>query len=77
MSYQLKIFGKLTDIIEEKDLILDEIKDTDALQKELFKKYPVLADMKFFISVNNKLIKENTLIGDNAVIALMPPYSGG
>ncbi|WP_379966291.1 MoaD/ThiS family protein [Epilithonimonas sp. UC225_85] len=77
MSNQLKIFGKLTEIIKDDTIIINEIKDTKTLKETLFEKYPVLSEMKFFISVNNKLITENTIIENGSVVALLPPYSGG
>lgn len=77
MSNQLKIFGKLTEIIKTDAIIINEIKNTETLKKILFTKYPVLKEMKFFISVNNKLITENTIIENGSVVALLPPYSGG
>jgi molybdopterin converting factor small subunit len=53
------------------------VADTASLQQMLFTKSPLLKQKKFMVALNNKIIKENTPIGEAAAIALLPPFSGG
>ncbi len=76
MKVNIIIFGQLCDLLGEK-MTLHDIADTDSLIKELSKKYPGLAEIKYAIAVDKKIVKENILLTDNCTLALMPPFSGG
>ncbi len=76
MQINLIIFGQLCDLLGE-NLVLNNIADTDSLSSVLNKKYPELADSKYMMAVNKKLVTANTLLTNNSTIALMPPFSGG
>ncbi len=73
----IQVFGQLTDIVGSSSCSVEQVKDTESLQQILFEKYPLLRQKKFMIAVNNQLVKQNTIIGGGASIALMPPFSGG
>ncbi|MGL6268556.1 MAG: MoaD/ThiS family protein [Chitinophagaceae bacterium] len=43
----------------------------------LKEKFPKLADSKFAIAVDKKVITENSLINQASTVVLMPAFSGG
>jgi molybdopterin synthase sulfur carrier subunit len=76
MPVNVLIFGQLTEIAGN-SLVLDDITHTDMLIAELNKRYPALADKKYLIAVDKKVISGNTVLNDNNTVALLPPFSGG
>ena len=76
MKINIIIFGQLCELLG-KNLVLNDISDTDSLIAVLNKKYSGLVDTKYMIAVNKKLITTNTILTDNSTIALMPAFSGG
>ena len=71
------LFGQLKDIIGNSRLDLADMADTDSLTKQLKQRFPLLENMKFALSVDRKLISENTSLNPDSEIALLPPFSGG
>ncbi len=76
MSLKIIFFGRLTEIAGE-SIVLGEVADTDDLVKALHKNYPKLADARYAIAVDKKIISENTILHKNSEVALLPPFSGG
>lgn len=76
MSLKIILFGRLADIAGN-SVAVDDVSDTDNLVKALHKNYPVLAEAKYIIAVDKQVIKENTILNNNNVVALLPPFSGG
>ena len=77
MEVKLIIFGQLTEIIGSGNLILNNVVDTDDLVKHLQDRYPAIAKSKYIIAVNKQVIKENTVLNADSIVALLPPFSGG
>ena len=77
MKINIIVFGQLTDIIGNDNLVVSDTKDTDSLMEQLHKLYPALAGTKFLIAVDKQLITANTKLTNNSTIALLPPFSGG
>jgi len=77
MKLQIKIFGRLAELIGSSTLEIEEVKNTDELYKILYQNYPALKEMKFFIALNNRMINANTLMEGSTTVALLPPFSGG
>ena len=77
MQVNIIIFGQLTDITGNPNILLHDIADTDALVKALHKLYPALAHSKYVIALDKKVIIENTMLANNNTVALLPPFSGG
>ncbi len=77
MQIRILIFGQLTDVTNNSELVLDNIKDTDSLVKELNNRYPELAYAKYILAVDKLTIASNTVLNDGSTIALLPPFSGG
>jgi sulfur-carrier protein len=76
MSLKVVMFGRLADIAGN-SVSINDVADTDSLVNSLHKKYPALADAKYVIAVNKKVIKENTVLNNDSIVALLPPFSGG
>lgn len=76
MSVKVIMFGRLADI-SENSVTINDVVDTDDLVNSLHKKYPALAGAKYVIAVNKKVIKENTVLDNDCIVALLPPFSGG
>ena len=76
MSQRIILFGKLADIAGNSVAMID-VADTDSLVNALHKNYPALAQAKYIIAVDKQVIKGNTILKNNSVVALLPPYSGG
>jgi len=77
MAVQIKIFGQLTDIVKSHELTLNGIADTNSLVIELNKRYPSLSGSRYIIAVNKQTITANTVLNDDSIVALLPPFSGG
>ena len=76
MSLKVIMFGKLADIAGN-SVSVNEVSDTNSLVRELNEKYPGLVNAKYVIAVNKRIIKENTFLNSESVVALLPPFSGG
>jgi len=76
MPVNIIIFGQLTDIAGN-SLSLEGVADTDQLVNKLNELYPALADKKFLVAVDKKVISGNTVLTSNNTVALLPPFSGG
>jgi molybdopterin converting factor small subunit len=76
MPVNIIIFGRLTDIAGSL-LSLENVRDTNALVKELHSLYPALADTKYVMAVNKMVVHENMMLTENSTVALLPPFSGG
>ncbi len=77
MRVKVLIFGQLTDITGESEIYLNEVSDRDELINKLIRQYPALANSKYAIAVDKKVIKENTPLTNECIVALLPPFSGG
>lgn len=77
MKINILLFGQLTEITGADTVTLESIVDTDSLVSTLHASYSALANAKYVIAVDKKLITENTLLSDNCTVALLPPFSGG
>ena len=70
------MFGRLADIAGN-SFTVNDVADTDRLISTLHKRYPALAQTKYVIAVNKQVISSNTLLNEDSVVALLPPFSGG
>jgi molybdopterin converting factor small subunit len=76
MPVNIVVFGQLTDITGS-SLSLENVTDTDALLSQLNGLYPALAEKKYVIAVDKRVVSTNTALTDDATVALLPPFSGG
>lgn len=70
-------FGIIADKLQARELMLENISDTDSLMKYLSEKCPELREIKINIAVNKNIITQNTVINPGSEVALLPPFSGG
>lgn len=75
MRIKVLAFGQIAEITGSQ-LYMDAT-DTAFLKAALQIEFPALADKKYAIAVNNKVISDSKGLSENDVVALMPPYSGG
>lgn len=73
----IKVFGQLNDIIGGNSFEINNVADTNELVNNLQSKYPALKNAKYTIAVNRNIIQSNTMLQQDAEIALLPPFSGG
>jgi sulfur-carrier protein len=76
MDLQIVLFGRLVDIAGS-PVFVNGVADTDSLIKALHNAYPALAEAKYVIAVDKRVITSNTLLNEKSVVALLPPFSGG
>lgn len=76
MQVNIIIFGQLCELLGE-NLVLNDITDTNSLTETLNKRFPKLADSKYVMAVDKKVVTENISLINNSTVALLPPFSGG
>ena len=77
MQVKVLIFGQLTDITGRSEIYLTDISDRDELVQTLNRQFPALAESKYAIAVDKKVVSQNILLSDECTVALLPPFSGG
>jgi sulfur-carrier protein len=77
MEFQIMIFGQLTDITGSEIIRLSGFSDTTGMVKSLNEKFPEMAETRYAIAIDKKIINKNTVINSDTKIVLMPPFSGG
>ena len=77
MKISVLVFGQIAEIVNTEKLILQNVKDTDELNEQLKKEYPLLQKLAYSIAVNKKIIQSNTILTNADVVAILPPFSGG
>ena len=75
MAIKIIAFGQIAEITG-KELTV-EASDITILKAALQVEFPALAEKKYAIAVNKKLVADSVALSDNDTVALMPPYSGG
>jgi sulfur-carrier protein len=76
-NLQILFFGQLATLTGCPSADMPRPADTDELQRQLHETYPRLREAKYLVTLNLKVIKENTPVSEDAEIALLPPFSGG
>jgi len=69
-------FGQIAEITGDETFQLTAA-DTDEIQLLLAQRFPALLRKHYVIAVDKVIVKSNTLLHPNSVIALLPPFSGG
>jgi molybdopterin synthase sulfur carrier subunit len=77
MKVELTLFGQLADIAGRTKFQVQDIPDTDTLQKKIHEMYPAIANLSYSIAVNKKTIHQNTRLDEDVNVAFLPPFSGG
>ncbi len=69
-------FGQIAEITGPRPFQLAAA-DTDEIQAILKQRFPELTERKYAIAVDKVIVKVNTPLHQDAVVALLPPFSGG
>ena len=77
MEIEIISFGKIAEFISDQKIDIAEIADTDSLKMHLETLFPELKGMKYKFALNNQLVQANSIINQNDILAIMPPFSGG
>lgn len=77
MDVQVIFFGSIIDITLVDSVLLNNCTDLDSIVNDLIERFPSLANKKYFIAVNQKMVHENIKLKMGDTVALMPPFSGG
>jgi molybdopterin synthase sulfur carrier subunit len=77
VKVQILLFGRLTELLGQSHLQLEDVADTNALTARLQQRYPALEQLNYQIAVNQTVIQGNQSLSDGMTVALMPPFSGG
>ena len=70
-------FGQIPDITGQAEWKESDVSDTDRLRQKLEAQFEPLSKIKYAIAVDKKMVSTNTPLSDGAVVALLPPFSGG
>ncbi|MCX2481765.1 MoaD/ThiS family protein [Pedobacter sp. MC2016-15] len=77
MNIKILLFGRLTELLGQSVLHMEDVSDTNTLAQRLSSQYPGLAQIKYQVAVNQEIIHGNKALTDGMTVALMPPFSGG
>lgn len=77
MTLQILTFGQIAELMGQSTFEYTGARSTDELAQQLTARYPALANVKYSMAVNKKIVQGNTPLNDKDVIALLPPFSGG
>lgn len=51
--------------------------DTASLRREILERYPAMKSVSFRMALNRNLLREESVLVENDVIAILPPFQGG
>jgi sulfur-carrier protein len=74
---KILFFGQLVEVVGTKELIIEGITDIHALTSSLHQQFPLLAQSKYVVAVDQEIVSGNQHLHENNIVALMPPFSGG
>jgi molybdopterin synthase sulfur carrier subunit len=77
MSLTIQLFGQFIEMAGTNTLQVEGVHDTDTLRRKLESMYHTLQGIPYLVAVDKDIVTGNTPLAPTAVIALMPPYSGG
>jgi molybdopterin converting factor small subunit len=74
---EVKVFGRLADIMGKNGFNPEGVENTDQLKKKLVFLYPDLSGIDYAIAVNNQIVRGNYPLHKEDIVSLLPPFSGG
>ncbi len=51
--------------------------DTLSLRRQIIERHPGIVRVTFRLALNRNLLKEESLLNENDIIAILPPFEGG
>jgi len=78
MSYTVKVlyFGAAMEISGMPEEMI-EAGSTDALRRGILDRYPAMRDITFRMALNRVLLIEDSMLKENDIVAILPPFEGG
>ncbi|MFN2313612.1 MAG: MoaD/ThiS family protein [Bacteroidales bacterium] len=78
MSVKVRVlyFGSAQEIAGKADEELTA-GDTASLRREILDRYPAMRNISFRMALNRILLREESDLRDNDLIAILPPFQGG
>jgi len=78
MSAKVRVlyFGAAQEIAGKADEELTA-RDTASLRREILDRYPAMRNISFRMALNRTLLREESDLSDNDLIAILPPFQGG
>jgi len=70
-------FGQLQDITGSNRAQVSMASNTDLLREQLIAQFPLLEETTYVMTVDRKIVRQNTPVDERSEIALLPPFSGG
>ena len=70
-------FGKISEFIQNQEMDISNIYNTDELKQYLEQSFQELAGMKYKLALNKDVVQTNMELTNKDTIAIMPPFSGG
>jgi molybdopterin converting factor small subunit len=77
MPITIAFYGPLIDLTGKQKLVLENVRDTEALRAKLLALYPDLARVAYVIAVDRTVVSTAVSLDDGSAVALLPQYSGG
>ena len=77
MKVTVKFFGMIAEATGVNSIAADNISDTLSLVHFLENDFPKIAQHKYAIAINKKLITGNVKLMEGDEVALLPPFAGG
>jgi len=74
---KIRLFGVLADKVSQGFIELEFSNDSESLLRLAYLQFPALAETKFILAINNKVVNSNQQIFKGDEIAFLPPFSGG
>jgi len=69
-------FGAVAEITGDKFTLMN-IDSTGDLQQQLGIRFPDIKNISYAIAVDKTVVNTNTVLHNNATVAILPPFSGG
>ena len=77
MKIDIIAFGKISEFIQNQEMDISNIDNTDALKQYLEQSFPQLVGIKYKLALNKDVVQTNLELANKDTIAIMPPFSGG
>ncbi|MEO8582480.1 MAG: MoaD/ThiS family protein [Flavitalea sp.] len=77
MAIKVLLFAQLAELMNAKELVVENISSTNELIGVLEQQYPVFKGAAYVVAVEKDIINANTKLNDFSTVALLPPFSGG
>ncbi|WP_276482927.1 MoaD/ThiS family protein [Paraflavitalea pollutisoli] len=77
MAYSIRLFGQIAEMAGATTLEVDAVADVQSLRATVEARIPGLQQLPYLVAVDKDIVTGNAVLESSALIALLPPYSGG